>query len=308
MPPLKKKRRTFPLEHADDSSDDSEVLESTQPSSASKATDPSYVPLAVVPSIVGRTFASWPDFFSFWEQFKRQHLVFYRTRDCQTTKGYNKSKINHPERQVPESFGYAFRKYVCTLGCKQKSWSTGKRAKRKERYRACKAMVRVAVIRASSGDFSSSSNWTITVTSENTCHNHVNTETHYTALKQCKDLLSESVLSKLDAFGQTNTDTKQIASYVANPTGLPISTQQVRNLMNARLGHSSAEKRLNGVLSEFASTEGNECVLLQGEYDQTIGIVMQTKAQRDIFARWGDTLSLDWTHNCTNLGFYVGTC
>ncbi|KAF4033272.1 hypothetical protein GN244_ATG14788 [Phytophthora infestans] len=54
----------------------------------------------------------------------------------------------------------------------------------------------------------------------NTCHNHVNTETHYTALKQCKDLLSESVLSKLDAFGQTNTDTKQIASYVANPTAI----------------------------------------------------------------------------------------
>ncbi|KAF4145812.1 hypothetical protein GN958_ATG04996 [Phytophthora infestans] len=165
MPPLKKKRRTSPLEHADDSSDDSEVLESTQPSSASKL--------------------------------------------------------------------------------------------------------------------------------RNTCHNHVNTETLYTALKQCKDLLSESVLSMLDAFGQTNTDTKQIASDVADTTGLPISTQQVRNPMNARLGHSSAEKRLNGVLSEFASTKGNECVLLQSEYDQTIGIVMQTKAQRDIFARWGDTLSLD---------------
>ncbi|KAG2878217.1 hypothetical protein PC114_g23232 [Phytophthora cactorum] len=36
-------------------------------------------------------------------------------------------------------------------------------------------------------------------------------------------------------------------------------------------------------------------------------IVLQTKAQRDIFGRWGDTLSLDWTHNCSNLGFYVGT-
>ncbi|KAF4147396.1 hypothetical protein GN958_ATG03405 [Phytophthora infestans] len=130
----------------------------------------------------------------------------------------------------------------------------------------------------------------------NTCHNHVNTKTLYTALKQCKDLLSESVLSMLDAFGQkTSTDTKQIATYVADTT--------VRNLMNARLGHSSAEKRLKGVLSEFASTEGNECVLLQGEYNQTIGIVMQ----RDIFARWGNTLSQAWTNNCTNLGFYVGT-
>ncbi|KAF4038292.1 hypothetical protein GN244_ATG09571 [Phytophthora infestans] len=54
----------------------------------------------------------------------------------------------------------------------------------------------------------------------NTCHNHVNTETLYTALKQCKDLLSESVLSMLDAFGQTNTDTKQIVSYVADTTAI----------------------------------------------------------------------------------------
>ncbi|KAG3056633.1 hypothetical protein PI124_g23744 [Phytophthora idaei] len=93
---------------------------------------------------------------------------------------------------------------------------------------------------------------------KNRCHNHVNTKTLYTALQQCKELLSESVLSMLDAFGQNSTETKRIVSNAADTTGLPISTQQ-------------------------------------------------TKAQRDIFGRWGDTLSLDWTHNCSNLGFYVST-
>ncbi|KAG6945210.1 hypothetical protein JG688_00016688, partial [Phytophthora aleatoria] len=75
--------------------------------------------------------------------------------------------------------------------------------------------------------------------------------------KQCKDLLRDSVLSKLDAFGQTNTDTKQIVSYVADTT----------------------EQRLKAVLTEFASTEDNEGVLLQGDWDQTT-LLCQFHAQR----------------------------
>ncbi|GMF36704.1 unnamed protein product [Phytophthora fragariaefolia] len=88
---------------------------------------------------------------------------------------------------------------------------------------------------------------------------------------------------------------------------LPVSTQQTRNLMNARLGNTSTESRLKSVLDEFASDTGNKCAIVQGEWGQTIGIILQTKAQRAIFDRWGDTLAMDWTHNCTNLGFYVGT-
>ncbi|KAI9993961.1 hypothetical protein PInf_016490 [Phytophthora infestans] len=137
-------------------------------------------------------------------------------------------------------------------------------------------------------------------------HNHVTNETIYTALKQCKDLVSDSVLSMLDAFGHTNTETKQIASYVADSLGLPVSTQQIRNLKSARLGSLCAEDRLKAVPTDFAADESNKCDVLQGEWDQTIGIVLQTNAQKQIVSRWGDTLALDWTHNCTNLGFYVG--
>lgn len=137
----------------------------------------------------------------------------------------------------------------------------------------------------------------------------------------------------LDAFGETNTETKQITSYVANSigmdfinhqlffvcvifltkpvifvAGLPISSQQVRNLINRRLGNSQAEERLKVVLAEFVAGEGNRCLLLQGDYGQTMGIELQSQAQGEIFRQWGDTLCLDWTHNCTNIGFYVGMC
>ncbi|RAW32364.1 hypothetical protein PC110_g11298 [Phytophthora cactorum] len=234
-------------------------VERTQPSTPSHA---AHITLAVVPRIAGTTFTAWTEFFAFWDQFEREQSVVYRTRDCQTAKLYNITRTNHPKRQIPASFGYAFRKYVCTLGRKQKSRSTGKRAKRKERYRACKAMFRVAVVRADG-------------------------------------------CGVQNAFGQTNTDTKQIVSYVTGTTGLPITTQQVRNLIYARLGHGNAEQRLKAVLTEFASTEDNEGVLLQGDWNQTVGIGLQTKAQQKIFSRWGDMLALDWTHNCTNFGFYV---
>ncbi|KAG6965787.1 hypothetical protein JG687_00005249, partial [Phytophthora cactorum] len=110
--------------------------------------DAAHITLAVVPRIAGTTFTAWTEFIAFWDQFEREQSVVYRTRDCQTAKLYNITRTNHPKRQIPASFGYAFRKYVCTLGRKQKSRSTGKRAKRKERYRACKAMFRVAVVRA----------------------------------------------------------------------------------------------------------------------------------------------------------------
>ncbi|KAG2826970.1 hypothetical protein PC112_g9055 [Phytophthora cactorum] len=67
--------------------------------------------------------------------------------------------------------------------------------------------------------------------------------------------------------------------------GLSISSQHVRNLLKARLGHGNAVQRLKVVLAELVADTGNACVLLQGEWDQTTGIVLQTKAQREIFSR-----------------------
>ncbi|KAG2920801.1 hypothetical protein PC114_g5947 [Phytophthora cactorum] len=225
-----------------------------------------YTTLAVVPRIAGKTLTAWTEFFAFWDQLGREQSVVYQTKDCKTTMLYNSTQVALDGGNAPrERSGIAPVKQHFELRLFE---LTG-------------------------------------VVFKNPCHNHVNTETLCAALKQCKDRLSDSMLSMLDAFGQTNTDTKQIVSYVADTTGLPITTQQVRNLMNARLGHGNAEQRLKAVLTEFASTEDTEGVLLQGDWDQTVGIVLQTKAQREIFSRWGDTLALYWTHNCTDLGFYV---
>ncbi|EGZ24958.1 hypothetical protein PHYSODRAFT_415800, partial [Phytophthora sojae] len=61
------------------------------------------------------------------------------------------------------------------------------------------------------------------------------------------------------------------------------------------------------MIAEFVQHEGSQCLLIQDDWDLTVGIVVQSAAQREIFARWGDTLVLDWTHNTNNAGFYLGT-
>ncbi|ETP40209.1 hypothetical protein F442_12424 [Phytophthora nicotianae P10297] len=67
---------------SDDASDDSEELETMHPSSPKKKAQ-TLPTLAAVPSIVGITFTTWAEFFSFWDKFGREILVMYQTRDCQ---------------------------------------------------------------------------------------------------------------------------------------------------------------------------------------------------------------------------------
>ncbi|KAF1792509.1 hypothetical protein GQ600_20485 [Phytophthora cactorum] len=82
------------------SSDASEHVEASaaiRPAQTGRYTTKS---LAIVPSILGKTFESWAAFFAFWEQFERQNFVIYPTSDCQTAKLYNGKRTNRPDRQV----------------------------------------------------------------------------------------------------------------------------------------------------------------------------------------------------------------
>jgi hypothetical protein len=88
--------------------------------------------------------------------------------------------------------------------------------------------------------------------------------------------------------------------------GLPLTSQQIRNLINSRLGNDGVEARLKAIISKFIEPDRNTCLLIQDEWGLTCGIVLQNSAQKEIFRRWGDTLVLDWTHNTNNIGFYLG--
>jgi hypothetical protein len=66
-----------------------------------------------VPSLLGRVFGSWEEWFDFIEQYQKTHLVCYRTRDSLTVAAFNKDrvKVHRPEEQLPSSMMYARRKY-----------------------------------------------------------------------------------------------------------------------------------------------------------------------------------------------------
>ncbi|ETN18579.1 hypothetical protein, variant 2 [Phytophthora nicotianae INRA-310] len=253
-----------------------------------------------VPSIENHEFSSWEEFESFRERYEKEHFVCNRIRDSRTVKWWSNK---YPHRALPSSFEYAFRRYACTLGCRQKSRGSGKRTVRTERFRGCAAEFR-AVLALSESD---KGRWVVKVQNEMRCHNHNLTKQLYVAMKRCKDLIDDTLLEQLEAFVETSTSTKQMTDYVSRKTGLPFTPQQIRNLINSRLGGVGTEDRVKAVITEFVQSSANHCLLIQDEWGLTIGIVLQNAAQKEIFKRWGENLVLDWTHNTNNIGFYLGS-
>ena len=88
--------------------------------------------------------------------------------------------------------------------------------------------------------------------------------------------------------------------------GVTVTGQDIRNLKAAQLGGVSAEVSFKAILDAFAALDGNEVLCIKDQEDMLHGVVIQTRAQKVIFHRWGENMVLDWTHNTNSLGFYMG--
>ncbi|EGZ18485.1 hypothetical protein PHYSODRAFT_412016, partial [Phytophthora sojae] len=60
------------------------------------------------------------------------------------------------------------------------------------------------------------------------------------------------------------------------------------------------------MLQAIRQLDGSDVLVIQDQMDVTCGIVMQTKVQKLIFERWGDALTIDFTHGTNNLGYHLG--
>jgi CBS-domain-containing membrane protein len=89
-------------------------------------------------------------------------------------------------------------------------------------------------------------------------------------------------------------------------TGKSLTTQQMKNIVNFRRENENPEEELSKLLAAFVSIDGNYATVISDQGGMTTGIVMQTKAQKELFNYWGENLVLDWTHNTNNIGFYLG--
>jgi hypothetical protein len=108
----------------------------------------------LVPSLLGREFASWDEWFEFFEQYERMNLVCYRTRDSQRVQAFNRERVRagRADQQLPTAMDYARRKYQCTLGCQQRSRSTGQRERRAPRFTGCIGAFHLRVVEVQAAD------------------------------------------------------------------------------------------------------------------------------------------------------------
>ncbi|KAG2822633.1 hypothetical protein PC129_g10012 [Phytophthora cactorum] len=73
------------------------------------------------------------------------------------------------------------------------------------------------------------------------------------------------------------------------------------------MGHDSSEDRLKNMLHSLRQLDGSDVLVMQDLMDITSGIAMQTKVQKLMFERWGETLVMDFTHGTNNLGYHLGS-
>nr|CCA18138.1 serine protease family S01A putative [Albugo laibachii Nc14] len=92
----------------------------------------------------------------------------------------------------------------------------------------------------------------------------------------------------------------------ALPTGLLLTSKQIKNLVNGRLGKDTREDRLRAMLDKIIQHGDNTCVIFEDAMGMTGAIFIQTEAQRCVFEGSGECLIMDFTHNNT-LGYYLGT-
>nr|CCA18137.1 serine protease family S01A putative [Albugo laibachii Nc14] len=121
------------------------------------------------------------------------------------------------------------------------------------------------------------------------------------------------LLGKIDAMVDANAPSSRISSVIgkdlgtdALPTGLLLTSKQIKNLVNGRLGKDTREDRLRAMLDKIIQHGDNTCVIFEDAMGMTGAIFIQTEAQRCVFEGSGECLIMDFTHNNT-LGYYLGT-
>eukprot|EP00644_Phytophthora_capsici_P012192 jgi/Phyca11/62339/gw1.38.383.1 len=59
------------------------------------------------------------------------------------------------------------------------------------------------------------------------------------------------------------------------------------------------------MLHALRQLDGSDVPVIQDHFDVTCGVVMQTKIQKMVFERWGETLAMDFTHGTNNLDYHL---
>ncbi|KAK1947984.1 Zinc finger SWIM domain-containing protein 3 [Phytophthora citrophthora] len=205
------------------------------------------------------------------------------------------------EDQIPSEFEFYQRIYRCTHGVSQASRSKGHR-NRKTRYCKCKARLTAAVNRCADNTFK------IMVRNENHTHSHPTTGTEASFYLTTKTLpLDDEDREDVKTLADARVSSTHITNFLNDRLGCKVTPHQTRNLLRSIAGQDSGKDHMKNILHALRQLDGSDVLVIQDQFDVTCGVVMQTKVQKMMSERWGETVAMDFTHGTNNLGYHLAT-
>ncbi|KAF1789249.1 hypothetical protein GQ600_18942 [Phytophthora cactorum] len=251
-----------------------------------------------VPPFPSGPLESWDAFEREFKKYKEKYNLKFRVRSSEKTDLYNRTH----DDQIPTDFEWTYKTYRCTHGVSQGSRSKGHR-NRKSRYCGCQARLTAAVTRVVG------STYTIVIRNENHTHTHPTSRTQASSYLTTKTLpLDDQDRENVKTLADARVSSTLIANFLNERIGCKVTPQQTRNLIRSIMGQNSGEDRMKDMLHALRQLDGSDVLVIQDQMDVTCGIVMQTKVQKLMFERWGETLAMDFTHGTNNLGYHLGAC
>ncbi|POM65557.1 Hypothetical protein PHPALM_18705 [Phytophthora palmivora] len=243
-----------------------------------------------------KSYKTWEEFEEVFSKYKKKNKLKFRVRSSEKTALYNSTH----EDQIPSDFEFYQRIYRCTHGVSQASRSKGHR-NRKTRYCKCKARLTAAVDRCADNTFK------IMVRNENHTHSHPTTGTEASSYLTTKTLpLDAEDREDVKTLDDARVSSTHITNFLNDRLGCKVTPQQTRNLLRSIAGQDSGEDHMKNMLHALRQLDGSDVLVIQDQFDVTCGVVMQTKVQKMMFERWGETLVMDFTHGTNNLGYHLG--
>ncbi|ETN18833.1 hypothetical protein PPTG_04307 [Phytophthora nicotianae INRA-310] len=251
----------------------------------------------VVPPFAPKTtISSWRDFEKQFTEYMEKNNLKFRVRSSERTESYNKTH----QDQIPVTFEYSQRIYRCTHGVSQKSRSKG-HLNRKQRYCKCSARLTVIVCRVLGNHYE------IVLRNQNHTHSHSNSETQASSYLTTATLpLDNQNLEGVKTLTDARVSSTHITNFLNDRIGCKVTPQQTRNLIRIIMGQDSAQDRMKDLLHALRQLDGSDVLVIQDQLDITCGVIMQTKVQKMMFDRWGENLTMDFTHSTNNLGYHLG--
>ncbi|KAE8996816.1 hypothetical protein PR001_g19746 [Phytophthora rubi] len=216
--------------------------------------------------------------------------------------------LQHPKKHnvnlTEDRFYRSFVNYRCKHGVHQERRGAGKR-NFDVNFIGCRVRFNVVLMNVAAPR--EHPRHRLVVRDEWRMHNHATEHTGTSARAQ--DVPSEGhVAPTVTTLHKNSVRSGEIAGFLSEQIGRPVSSQPARNFIRELQGEGMAQARLKVLLDTLAAEDGCEVMIIRDQMDVTYAIVVPSAVQKVVFEQWGESLTLDFTHGTNNVGYHLGSC